>query len=214
MTPIATADHLISVYLVYATASIGLTIWLARTLFKNGEVFLEDVFADNPRMAASVNQLLVVGFYLLNLGYALITLKAGHEVSTSTEALETLAMKLGSLLLSLGALHMGNLYHLFHPDPSPRTDPPRPRRLSLPQMRHDGYAARRATSLDLRPPSPGAPRHGHHHLDRGAGGARRRSACRRRRALARPPSLSCSIRPARSASAAGAGCSARRASSR
>ena len=138
MTPIATADHLISVYLVYATASVGLTIWLARTLFKNGEVFLEDVFADNPRMAAAVNQLLVVGFYLLNLGYALITLKAGHEVATSTEALETLAMKLGSLLLSLGALHMGNLYlfHRIRRRGQIRLAPPP----VMPQMRHDGYA--------------------------------------------------------------------------
>jgi hypothetical protein len=108
-----TANHLISVYLVYACASIGLTIWLAHTLFKNGEVFLEEVFADNPRMATAVNRLLVVGFYLLNLGYALLTLKAGHEVPTRTEGIETLAAKLGSLLLVLGVLHMGNLY-LFH----------------------------------------------------------------------------------------------------
>ena len=112
MTPEAT-DHLLSVYLVYVSASIGLTIWLARTLFKNGEVFLEEVFADNPRMASAVNRLLVVGFYLLNLGYAFVTLKAGNEVNTRTVAIETLGVKLGSLLLVLGALHMGNLY-LFH----------------------------------------------------------------------------------------------------
>jgi hypothetical protein len=112
MTP-ETADHLLSVYLVYACASIGLTIWLARTLFKNGEVFLEEVFADNPRMASAVNRLLVVGFYLLNLGYALVTLKAGNQIETSAEGIETLAVKLGSLLLVLGAMHMGNLY-LFH----------------------------------------------------------------------------------------------------
>jgi len=84
MTPEAT-DHLLSVYLVYVSASIGLTIWLARTLFKNGEVFLEEVFADNPRMASAVNRLLVVGFYLLNLGYAFVTLKAGNEVNTRAE---------------------------------------------------------------------------------------------------------------------------------
>jgi len=112
MTPEAT-DHLLSVYLVYASASIGLTIWLARTLFKNGEVFLEEVFADNPRMASAVNRLLVVGFYLLNLGYAFVTLKAGNAVNTRAEGIETLGVKLGSLLLVLGALHMGNLY-LFH----------------------------------------------------------------------------------------------------
>ena len=106
-------QHLISVYLIYAGASVALTIWLARTLFRNGEVFLEEVFADNPRMATSVNRLLVVGFYLLNLGYALITLRAGTAVVTAIQAIEVLAMKLGALLLSLGALHFFNLY-LFH----------------------------------------------------------------------------------------------------
>ena len=74
---------LIAVYLAYAATSLGLTIWLARTLSKNGEVFLEDVFADNPRMAAAVNRLLVVGFYLLNLGYALVTLKAEPRRGTT-----------------------------------------------------------------------------------------------------------------------------------
>jgi hypothetical protein len=108
-----TSSHLVAVYLVYAGASLGLTIWLARTLFKSGEAFLEDVFADNPRLAAAVNRLLVVGFYLLNLGYALITLRASNQVTTATQGIETLAFKLGSLLLALGAVHMGNLY-LFH----------------------------------------------------------------------------------------------------
>jgi hypothetical protein len=106
-------NHLVTVYLVYAAAGVGLTIWLARTLFKNGAVFLEDVFADHPQMAAAVNRLLVVGFYLLNLGYAFITLKASQPATTPIAAIETLAMKLGALLLSLGGLHFFNLY-LFH----------------------------------------------------------------------------------------------------
>src|SRR5262249_10245473 len=106
-------NHLISVYAVYATASLVLTVWLARTLFKNGDVFLEDVFADNPRMASSVNRLLVVGFYLLNFGYALVMLRADQAVLTASDAIETVAAKLGSLLLVLGVLHMGNLY-VFH----------------------------------------------------------------------------------------------------
>jgi hypothetical protein len=111
-TEIAT-NHLIAVYAAYGTASIALTCFLARTLFRNGAVFLEDVFADNPRMASSVNHLLVVGFYLLNLGYAMITLKAGGGVVTASDAIETLAGKLGALLLALGAVHMLNLY-VFH----------------------------------------------------------------------------------------------------
>jgi hypothetical protein len=112
-TSIATANHLVSVYIIYAAAALGLTVWLARTLFKNGEVFLEEVFVDNPRMANAVNRLLVVGFYLLNLGYAFLTLQVGTRQLTTTEAIETLAGKLGALLLALGVMHFANLY-LFH----------------------------------------------------------------------------------------------------
>src|SRR5688500_10081418 len=107
------SNNLIAVYVVYAASSVFLTVWLARTLSRNGEVFLDDVFIDNPRMAPAVNRLLVVGFYLLNLGYALVTLKADVQLPTATEAIETLAAKLGALLLALGAIHFTNLY-LFH----------------------------------------------------------------------------------------------------
>jgi hypothetical protein len=138
MTETATAGPLIAVYLTYAASSIGLTVWLARTLFKNGEVFLEEVFADNPRMAAAVNRLLVIGFYLLNLGYAFVTLKVGKEALTPIAAIEALAMKLGALLLSLGVMHFGNLY-LFHRvrrRARVRLAPPPVE----PQLRHNGVA--------------------------------------------------------------------------
>src|SRR6185295_14639221 len=90
----------------------GLTIWIARTLFKNGAVFLQEVFEDNPKMAEAVNRLLVVGFYLLNLGYASLMLKA-NPTATPVEAIEVLSWKLGLLLLSLGGMHFLNLY-VFH----------------------------------------------------------------------------------------------------
>jgi hypothetical protein len=104
--------YLIAVYAAYSVISVGLTVWIARTLFKNGAVFLEEVFADQPRMAEAVNRLLVVGFYLLNLGYASLLLKAGGSAS-AVEAVEVLSTKVGMLLLSLGAMHFLNLY-LFH----------------------------------------------------------------------------------------------------
>ena len=113
MEPTAPQGPLVAVYALYAASGVTLTIWLARTLFKHGEVFLEEVFADHPRMASAVNRLLVVGFYLLNLGYAFVTLRASSNVATTVDAIETLAAKLGALLLSLGVMHFGNLY-LFH----------------------------------------------------------------------------------------------------
>jgi hypothetical protein len=113
MNVAASSQHVALVYLVYIFASVGLTVWLSRMLFKSGAVFLEDVFDDNPRLAAAVNQLLVAGFYLLNLGYALLSMRIGQSELTFVESIEQLSMKLGALMLTLGAVHFGNLY-LFH----------------------------------------------------------------------------------------------------
>jgi hypothetical protein len=107
-----TGGYLIAVYGAYAATSVGLTVWIQRTLFKNGAVFLEDVFHDQPRMADAVNRLLVVGFYLLNLGYASLMLKA-QESASAVQAIEVLSAKLGLLLLSLGGMHFLNLF-VFH----------------------------------------------------------------------------------------------------
>ena len=104
--------YLVPVYLTYSAVAIALVMWLARTLFRNGEVFLEDVFEDNPRMAQSVNRLLVTGFYMLNLGYAALLLQSNSAPDPVT-AVEVLVRKLGVLLLSLGVLHFVNMYVFF-----------------------------------------------------------------------------------------------------
>src|SRR5262245_3724420 len=96
-------------YLVYLAVSAALTVWVARTLFRNGRVFLVDVFRGNEVLADSVNRLLVVGFYLVNLGYICLNLKLGIEVRTSVESVEALSWKVGLVVLVLGGMHFANL---------------------------------------------------------------------------------------------------------
>jgi hypothetical protein len=112
MTGTLSSSHTVWIYAAYGAISVVLTIWLARTLFKNGAVFLEDVFAGDPRIANALNRLLVVGFYLLNFGYACLLLRS-PAAATTVQAVEILARKLGLLLMSLGIIHFANLY-LFH----------------------------------------------------------------------------------------------------
>ena len=105
-------DYLVPVYAVYLLVSVSLIVWLARTLYHSGAVFLEDVFEDNPRMAPAVNRLLVTGFYMANLGYAGLLLKS-EAAPTAVAAMEVLGRKLGVLLLSLAGLHFLNMYVFF-----------------------------------------------------------------------------------------------------
>ncbi len=109
-----TTEPLLFVYLPYAAIAVTLTVWLARALSRHGKVFLHDVFPDRAELADAINQLLVIGFYLVNLGWALLLLRAGGpKVVTLTDGVEVLTTRLGLLLLLLGVVHLANLY-VFH----------------------------------------------------------------------------------------------------
>jgi hypothetical protein len=99
----------IAVYGAYSVIAVGLITWLARNLGRHGSTFLEDVFPDKPELARAVNQLLVTGFFMLNLGYAAWLLKA-DRAADGTAAFEVLAQKLGLLLVSLAGIHFANVF--------------------------------------------------------------------------------------------------------
>jgi hypothetical protein len=83
---------------------------VARTLHRNGRIFLVDSFGGNEAFADSVNHLLVVGFYLINIGYVTLALKYGDHPASATEAIEFLSTKIGFVLVVLGVMHFGNLF--------------------------------------------------------------------------------------------------------
>ena len=102
-------DPKVVTYLVYVLLSVLLTIWVARTLHKNGRVFLVDVFHGNQPLADSVNHLLVVGFYLVNFGFVSLALKTAESVENSQRSIEVLSWKVGLVLCVLGVMHFINL---------------------------------------------------------------------------------------------------------
>jgi hypothetical protein len=103
-------NWLLATYLAYLAISVCLTVWVARTLHKNGRIFLVDSFLGNEKLADSVNHLLVVGFYLINVGYVTLALKYGVAAVNAQEALESLSTKVGLVLLVLGFMHFFNLF--------------------------------------------------------------------------------------------------------
>ncbi len=96
-------------YCSYLAVSLAVTIWVARTLHRSGRVFLIDAFHGNVPLADSVNQLLVVGFYLINTGYIALALKTTDPLSDFRGAIELESGKIGVVLLILGGMHFFNM---------------------------------------------------------------------------------------------------------
>lgn len=100
-------------YCAYLVISIVLTIWVAKTLFTNGRVFLLEIFRGNEELTDAVNRLLLVGFYLVNVGYILYTMTVTDHLYSTQSVLELLSRKIGIVILVLGFMHFFNMYILF-----------------------------------------------------------------------------------------------------
>ncbi len=105
---------IVAAYALYLAISIGITIWVAHTLSRNGKVFLVQCFGHNEVLAQSTNHLLVVGFYLINIGFITLTLSIGAEPTTLPEAIRFLSSKVGLAVLVVGGMHFFNMSAIAH----------------------------------------------------------------------------------------------------
>jgi len=100
-------------YFIYLPIALALTFYVARTLFQNGKVFMLDIFHGKEDIAFSTNKLFEVGFYLLNVGFALLILKIDYTVENSQRMVEVLSYKIGGFAIYLGLMLFANLYLFF-----------------------------------------------------------------------------------------------------
>jgi hypothetical protein len=97
-----------SMYLYYLVISLGVAAWVGRLLYRNGEAFLVEALGDY-RLAVSINRLLSVSFYLINMGVVAVTLRIGADVESGQQLIERLSIKIGATLLVLGLAQLINM---------------------------------------------------------------------------------------------------------
>ena len=100
-------------YAIYLPIVIGLTIYVSKTLFKNSIVYMTDIFNGREEIAIATNKLFETGFYLLNLGWALMILKMSLYSNSYQELIEDLSYKIGGFAIYLGIMLFLNLYFFF-----------------------------------------------------------------------------------------------------
>jgi hypothetical protein len=100
---------MIATYLVYLALSLGITYWVGQTLHGNGRVFLVENFEGQEALADSINHLLLVGFYLVNVGFVSLALRYGTKPTDLVGAFEFLSTKVGLVVVILGFMHFTNM---------------------------------------------------------------------------------------------------------
>jgi len=100
-------------YAVYVPIALFLTFYVSRTLFKNSKIYMLDIFKGRAEIANATNNLFETGFYLLNLGFALMILKINLYTNNYQELIEALSYKIGGFSIYLGIMLFINLYFFF-----------------------------------------------------------------------------------------------------
>jgi hypothetical protein len=128
-------------YTTYTILSLVLTIWVGRTLFSHGRIFIIDSFNGNTEMADAVNKLLLVGFYLLNIGFVSLYLKYGDQPESLIQAIEYISTKIGVVLLVLGIMHYFNMRNIAKMrSKALRKPPPQPEAPATPAIPEEKLA--------------------------------------------------------------------------
>ena len=100
-------------YSIYLPIALFLTYYVSKTLFKNGKIFMLDIFKGREDIAQATNKLFETGFYLLNLGFALMILQLSIYENSYQSLIEALSYKIGGFSIYLGLMLFLNLYFFF-----------------------------------------------------------------------------------------------------
>lgn len=100
-------------YAIYLPTAILLTLYVSRTLFKNSKIYMLDIFKGREEIALATNRLFETGFYLLNIGFALMILEMNLYTGTNRELVEALSYKIGGFSIYLGVMLFVNLFFFF-----------------------------------------------------------------------------------------------------
>lgn len=100
-------------YSIYLPIALYLTYYVSKTLFKNGKIFMLDIFKGREDIAEATNRLFETGFYLLNIGFALMILQMNISENSYQELIEKLSYKIGGFSIYLGIMLFFNLYFFF-----------------------------------------------------------------------------------------------------
>ena len=100
-------------YAIYLPIALFLTYYVSKTLFKNSKIYMLDIFRGREEIANATNKLFETGFYLLNLGFALMILEMNMYDDTYQILIEKLSYKIGGFSIYLGLMLFLNLYFFF-----------------------------------------------------------------------------------------------------
>ncbi len=100
-------------YIIYIPIVFFITIKIGWVFYNNGAIVLKSFFKNDPNLISSVNTLLLIGYYLVNLGAAVYSIAYWKQLNNAYQMLSTLTEVIGSIMFFLAILHYNNIFWII-----------------------------------------------------------------------------------------------------
>ena len=106
-------NYNVGAYIVFLTLMIFLIVYVGRYFYTNGRVFIISLFNGQEALADQVNRLLLIGYYLLNIGYAFLKLRQWEKIGGLEAMVSSVAGNIGALIFILALIHYCNMLVIY-----------------------------------------------------------------------------------------------------
>lgn len=96
-------------YFIYLSITIFIIIKVGKICYKNGNVYVAELIPNHKEICQKINQILLLGYYLLNIGYCAVTLISWHKIVSIDQLIETIAIKASIIIFAISILHYLNI---------------------------------------------------------------------------------------------------------
>jgi hypothetical protein len=99
-------------YAIYLLITIFIIVKLGRICYQNGNIYVAQLIPDHIDLCHKINQVLLLGYYLMNIGYCAMTLISWEKIITFNQLIEVIAFKSAIIIGTIAFLHYGNIFVL------------------------------------------------------------------------------------------------------
>jgi hypothetical protein len=96
-------------YFIYLTITIFIIVRVGKNCYKNGNIFVSELIPNHLDLCQKINQILLLGYYLLNIGYCAMTLISWEKILLTSQLIEVIAIKAATIIFIISALHYTNI---------------------------------------------------------------------------------------------------------
>jgi hypothetical protein len=97
-------------YAIYLSVTAVIILRVGSICYRNGNVFVGELIPDHEDLCKRINQILLLGYYLLNIGYCSVTLVQWDTIETVPQLVETVAMKSAVIICIISVMHYLNIF--------------------------------------------------------------------------------------------------------